>query len=84
MAAIRSSGPVVSERSEKNRRAVLIDQRRPDRFQILARVEPLGNGGDRLTERLPVAQEGGAGEHVDLAAGVVDVVLARHAVAGVV
>ena len=33
-------------------------------------------------ERLAVAQEGRAGEHVDLRAGVVDVVLARHLVAG--
>ena len=33
-------------------------------------------------KRLAVAQVGGAGERVDLGAGVVDVVFARHLVAG--
>ena len=52
-------------------------QRRAGRLEIVAGVEPLGDG-DRLAQRLAVAQEGGAGEHVHLRAGIVDVVFARH------
>ena len=54
---------------------------RAHRLEVVAGIEALGDR-DRLTERLAVAQEGGAGEHIDLRAGIVDVVLARHRPAG--
>ena len=53
-----------------------------DRLQIIAGIEALGDRADVLAERLAVAQEGGAREHVDLAAGVVDVIFARRLAAG--
>ena len=37
---------------------------------------------DLFTERLAIAQIGGAREHIDLRAGIVDVILARNIVAG--
>ena len=57
-------------------------QRFADRLEIVAGVEALRDRADRLAQRLAVAEEGGAGEHVDLRAGVVDVVFARHRPAG--
>ena len=54
----------------------------PTRLQIVAGIEALRDRADRLAERLAVAQEGRAGEHVDLRAGVVDVIFARHLAAG--
>ena len=53
-----------------------------DGLQVVARIEPLRDRADLLAQRLPVAQVGRAGEHVDLRAGIVDVVLAGHLVAG--
>ena len=51
-------------------------QRLADRLQIVAGIEPLRDRADVLTERFQVAQIGRAREHVDLGAGVVDVVFA--------
>ena len=50
--------------------------------EVIARIEPLRDRADVLAQRLAVAQMRRAGERVDLAAGVVDVVLARHCMAG--
>ena len=49
-----------------------------DRNEIVAGIEPLGDRPDLVAKRLEIAQIGGAGEHVDLRAGVVDVIFARH------
>ena len=62
--------------------AVLGGQRRADRLQVIARIESVRDGADVLAERLAVAEIGRAGEHVDLRAGVVDVVFAGDLVAG--
>ena len=56
-------------------------ERLPDRHEIVARIQPFRNLADVLAERLAVAQECRAREHVDLRAGVVDVVFARDVVA---
>ena len=53
-----------------------------DGLQIVAGIEALGDRADVLAERLAVAQEGRARQHVDLAAGVVDVIFARRLAAG--
>ena len=57
-------------------------ERRADRLQIIARIKPFGNGADVFAERLAVAQERRAREHIDLRAGIVDVVFARDLEAG--
>ena len=57
-------------------------QRRADRLQVVAGIEPGRDLADVLAQRLAVAQIGGAGQRIDLRAGIVDVVLARHLVAG--
>ena len=57
-------------------------QRLADRLEVIAGIQPLGNLADRLTERFEVAQERRASEHVDLSAGVVDVVFAGDVIAG--
>ena len=62
--------------------AVARGQRRADRLQVLAGIQPFGDRGDGLAQRLAVAQVDRAGELVDLGAGVVDVVLARDGEAG--
>ena len=54
----------------------------PDRDQVVAGIEAARDLDD-LAERLAVAQERRLGEHLDLPAGVVDVVLAGHVVARV-
>jgi len=54
---------------------------RADRLEILAGIEAFRDR-DRLAKRLAVAQIGRAGERVDLAAGIVDVVLAHHVMTG--
>ena len=64
------------------RGAVLRGQRRADRLQVVARIKSVGDRTDVLAERLAVAQMHRAGEHIDLGAGIVDVVLARDVVAG--
>ncbi len=53
-----------------------------DGAQVIAGIEALGDGADVLAQRLAVAQEGRACQHVDLGAGIVDVIFARHLVAG--
>ena len=53
-----------------------------DRLEIVAGIEPFGNLADVLAERLAVAQIGRAGERIDLGAGVVDIIFARHGEAG--
>ena len=58
--------------------AVVGGELRADRLQIVARIEPFGDLADLLAERLAVAQEGRAREDIDLSAGIVDVVFARH------
>jgi hypothetical protein len=62
--------------------AVLGGKRRANRLEVIARIEPVRDGADVLTERLAVAQECGTRERIDLRAGVVDVVLARHRKSG--
>ena len=57
-------------------------ERLPDRHEIVAGIEPFRNFADVFAERLAVAQECRAREHVDLRAGVVDVIFARDVVAG--
>jgi hypothetical protein len=47
---------------------------RPYRDQVIAGVEPLGDLADLLAQRLAVAEVRGAGERVDLASGVVDII----------
>ena len=62
--------------------AMLGRERLPDRHEIVAGIEPFRNLADVLAERFAVAQECRAREHVDLRAGVVDVIFARDVVAG--
>ena len=57
-------------------------QRLPDRHEIIAGIEPFRDLADVFAKRFAVAQECRAREHVDLRAGIVDVVFARHVVAG--
>ena len=49
-----------------------------DRLEIIAGIQAFGNRTDVLAERLAVAQIGRAREHIDLGAGVVDVIFARY------
>ena len=56
--------------------AVFGGERLPDRLQIVAGIEPFRNLADVLAERLAVAQESRAREHIDLGAGIVDVIFA--------
>ena len=49
-------------------------EHRADRLQIVARVKPFGDLADVLAQRLAVAQVRRAGERIDLAAGVVDII----------
>ena len=62
--------------------AILRSKRRADRLEVVARIKSLGNGADVLAERFAVAQIGGARERIDLRAGIVDVIFARHFEAG--
>ncbi len=61
---------------------VFLRQRLADRAQIIARIEPVRNVADILAERLAVAQEGRARQHVDLRAGVVYVIFPCDIIAG--
>ena len=49
-------------------------QRLSDGLQVIPGIEPIGDRADILAEGLAIAQECGPGEHVDLGAGVVDVI----------
>ena len=64
------------------RRAELARQILADRFEIVARIEALGDRADVLAQGLAVAEVGRARQDVDLAAGVVDVIFARGLAAG--
>ena len=57
-------------------------QRLTHRDQIVARIEPFRDRADRLAQRLAVTQVDRAGEHIDLPAGIVDVIFADHLVPG--
>ena len=72
----RSSGKLSSERPCSAASACA------DGLQVVAGIEARRDLADVLAQRLAVAQIGRAGERVDLRAGVVDVVFARHLVAG--
>ncbi len=63
-------------------RPVALDQRRAGRLQIVAWIEPGRDLADCFAERLAIAQMSRAGEHVDLGAGIVDVVFAADVEAG--
>ena len=52
-----------------------------DRFQIIARVQALGDRTNIVSQRFPIAQMGGASERIDLRSGVVDIIFADHLVA---
>ena len=62
--------------------AILRGKRRADRLEIIARIKPFRDGADVLAERFAVAQIGRARELIDLRAGIVDVIFARHLEAG--
>ncbi len=82
MATLRTSGS--HSASGLSSRLAPCSARQPlaDGLQVVARIEALRNGADILAERLPVTQEGRAGEDIDLRARVVDVVFAADLVAG--
>ena len=52
------------------------------RFEVVAGVKPFRNCANVLAQRLAITQECRAGEHVDLGAGIVDVIFACHIVSG--
>ena len=56
-------------------------ERLPDRHEIVAGIQPFRDLADVFAERFPVAQECRAREHIDLRAGVVDVIFAGDVVA---
>ena len=62
--------------------AMLSRERLPDRHEIVPRIQPFRNLADVFAKRFAVAQECRAREHVDLRAGIVDVIFARDVVAG--
>ena len=61
---------------------MLGDERLPNRLQIITGIEPFRHLADVLAERFAIAQERRAREHVDLGAGVVDVIFPDDVVAG--
>src|SRR3546814_4065455 len=60
--------------------AELGSQRLSNRLQIFAGIIAFGNLADVLAQRLAVTQMGGAGERIDLAARLGDVIFAGHAI----
>ena len=82
MALARTTGSHSRFRHVHQLVAVLFGERLPDRLEIIARIKPFRNGADIFAERLAVTQERRARQHVDLRAGVVDVVFARDVKAG--
>ena len=62
--------------------AMLSGELLADRLEIVAGIKPFGNFADLLAQRFAIAQIGRAGERIDLGAGVVDIVFARHGKAG--
>src|SRR3546814_5030081 len=61
---------------------LLGSQRLSNRLQIFAGIIAFGNLADVLAQRLAVTQMGGAGERIDLAARIVDVIFAGHVISG--
>ena len=61
---------------------MLLDQQPADGLQIVAGIEAFGNLADVLAKRLAIAEVGGAGERIDLGAGVIDIIFARDVEAG--
>ena len=57
-------------------------ERRSDRLEIFSRIKPVRNGADIVAESLAVTEERRTRQHVDLCAGVIDVIFARHLIAG--
>ena len=62
--------------------AILLRERGPDALQIFARVKTLGDFADCFAQSLSVAQIGRAGQDINLGAGVIDIIFARHLMAG--
>ena len=60
------------------RRAIFAREALADGLEIVAGIEAFGDRADVFAQSLAVAQEGRARQHVDLAAGVVDVIFARR------
>ena len=81
MALARTSGSHSRFRHRAAAVAIFGGKRLPDRLQIIAGIKPFRNRADVLAERLAVAQVGRAREHVDLGAGIVDVIFAGDVVA---
>ena len=82
MANARTSGSHSLFRHVEQRLPVRLGERLADRHQVIAGIEAFGDLADVLAQRLAIAQERGPREHVDLPAGIVDVILARHVEAG--
>ena len=68
-------------RHDAQARAVLSDQRLAYRHKVIAGIEPRRDLADLFAQRFAVAQEGRAGERIDLRAGVVDVIFLGDLVA---
>ena len=81
MANERTIGSHRLFRHVDERAAMLLGERLADRLQVVARIEPFRNGADVLAQRLAIAQECRAREHVHLPARIVDVVFARDVIA---
>jgi hypothetical protein len=62
-------------------RAIIGGEFGPAFLEIIAGVKALRDLADILAQGLAISQKGGAREHVDLRAGVIDVVFARHGIA---
>ncbi len=56
---------------------MFVGQRRTDGLQIIAGIKSFGDR-NRFAKRFPITQKGGAGEHIDLSPGIVDVIFACH------
>ena len=78
MAKVRTSGSQTSSASSSQRRPSRAASASTHRHQVIPRIEPLGNRADLLAAGLAVAGVDGAGQRVDLGAGVVHVVFPRH------
>ena len=62
----------------EKRLAVFRGQRLPNRLEIIAGVKPFGNLADVFTQGLAIAEERRTREHVDLGAGIVDVIFSDN------
>ena len=77
MAASRTDRQPFRFRLVEQRCAVLGGERRADRLQIVAGIKAVRDSPIVFAQRLAVAQKGRAREHIDLRAGIVDVIFAR-------